>query len=389
MFSPFSLEAPSTYRLLSFGRELAKRGNNIKIVLPGLDRYSGFMADTYLGQNGVELIRPYQFRTKVLETSLLPFILSSVFRSLILKCDIIHVLKPNPVTFPGYIAKIMNNAPLIQDIDDLDHAVMTVEKHPKMRIWLTEKFESYLPKHADHILTSSSYLKRFYLNLGIGKDRITWIPSGVDCSKFERKSDLPLKGQCNLKSMVIVYVGSLNIGYNVSLLIRSMKLIVKERKDVSCLIIGDGTQRPSLQKLVQKLGLTEYVVFTGRVHHEEISKYLSISDIGFACFPKEQHYMAASNLKVFEYMAAGVPPVVSSVGDLPYYTGYGNAGAIVEFDVESVSKLMIDLLQDEKKRKRLGENARRHVKNNFDWQLLTKKLFHVYQEIARDRFVCV
>ena len=101
--------------------------------------------------------------------------------------------------------------------------------------------------------------------------------------------------------------------------------------------------------------MADYVVFTGRVPHEDVSKFLSISDIGFACFPRELHYMAASNLKVFEYMAAGVPPLVSSVGDSPYYVDYGNAGMIVDFDVENVSKTITDLLQDEKKRKRLSE----------------------------------
>jgi glycosyltransferase involved in cell wall biosynthesis len=313
-----------------------------------------------------------------------PYVFSTALKALLLTCDIIHIQKPSPLTCPGYLAKIKNKTFLVQDVDDLDHAVMIAEKHLRIRIWTAEKFERFFPKLADHIVTCSSYLKRIYENAGVEKDKITWISNGVNASEFDLKPNLSLKEDYRLKDRVIVYVGSLNIETQVSLLLRSMKSIAKER-DVSCVIIGDGKARPRLESLTRKLGLNQHVVFVGHVQHVDVPKFLSISDIGYACFPRIDYIEAASNIKVFEYMASGIPPVVSPVGDLPYYVDFGNAGVITEYNVEDVSKALLCLLDDEKKRRKFGEYARRYVKDNFDWQVLTKRLLGIYEKLQEQK----
>lgn len=315
---------------------------------------------------------------------MVPYVFSTALKALLLTYDVVHVLKPSPLTCLGYLAKIRNKTPLVQDIDDLDHAVMIAEKHSRIRIWFVKQFERTFPKLADHIVTCSSYLKRIYENFGIEKDKITWISSGVNTSEFDVKPNLSIKENYGLRDKVIVYVGSLNIETQVSLLIRSMKLITRE-KDVSCLIIGDGRARPYLENLACKLGLNQHVIFIGRVPHIDVPKFLSISDIGFACFPRIDYIAAASNIKVFEYMASGIPAVVSPVGDLSYYTDFGKAGVIAEYNVKDVSRALLDLLDDDKKRKRLGEHARKYVRNNFDWQVLTERVLSVYEKLQEQK----
>ena len=378
MFSPFSTKASCTRRLISFAKELIRRGHTVSITLPSFDRHSGFTLETVENFDGIKLSHPFQLKVRKMEVATFSYTLSSSLSSLFLRCDIIHVLKPTPITWAGYLGKILYGTPIIQDIDDLDHAVMIAEKHPKMRIWFMRQSEKLLPKLADYVVTCSSLLKRIYIDLGVEQDKITWIPQGVNVSEFEVKSDLSIKAKYNLRDKVVVYLGALNNDVQVYPLIKAMKLIIAKRKDVSCLIIGDGSARSFYERLVHNLGLGEFVAFTGFVPHEDVPKLLSISDIGFACFVPPL-IPTGGLMKVFEYMASRVPVVVNQSGDLPYYIDYGKAGAITKLDPESLSSTLIQLLDDDRKRKKMGKHAYEYVKENFDWKILTEQLIRIYK----------
>lgn len=378
MLSPFSSKAPSTYRLISFATELSRNGHNVCIILPSSDRHSDFVFESNDHVNRVRLIRPYQLTSRNFEVSMAPYFFSSIFKTLSQRFDVVHILKTSPLTCAGYVTKFFYRSPVVQDIDDLDHLVMIAEKHPKVRVWIVKQFERFLPKVADQIITSSSLLRKMYLDIGIEEERIAWVPNGVSVSEFDVEGDMSLKARYNLRGKVIVYVGSLNNEAQLSPLLTAMRFVVKEREDTSCLIIGDGTARQSLECLTHDLKLEDYVIFAGKVVHKEVPKLLSICDVGFACFQKMNYISAASNIKVFEYMASGIPVVVSATGDLPHYIEFGKAGVIA--NVDSLSNSLLDLLTNDKKRKRLGEHARRYVTDNFDWRILTEKLEKIYKK---------
>jgi glycosyltransferase involved in cell wall biosynthesis len=311
---------------------------------------------------------------------MLPYTFSAALKSVNVKYDVLHVLKPTPMTCPGYMGKFLRGIPVVQDIDDLDHTTMAAEKHPKTSIWFMTQLEKIIPKFADQIIVSCSPLRQLYSHMGL-RSKITQISNGVFVDDFVTDVDTSLKEKYGLREKVVVYVGSLNNEAQLRPLLFSMQNIVNEKKNVSCLIVGDGIARQSLQHLGNSLNLRDFVVFAGKVPHSMVPRFLSISDIGFACFPKLDYFNYASNIKVFEYMASGVPAVVSPTGDLPYYIDYGRAGVVSNSDVTNLSNVLISLLTDERKRKKLGSYAKKYAVN-FDWTVLTQKLVDTYMKIA-------
>lgn len=380
MFSPFTHNAPSTYRILSFAKVLAQRGHNLTIVLPTYDRYSSFRVEYSEGTDGIQLIKPFQLKTSRMAVNMGPYIFSAGLNSLGLKCDVIHVLKPTPLSCSGYVPKFCLGTPVVQDIDDLDHVVMAAEKHSGASTWVMEQCERFIPRFADQIIVSCSALKTLYSSMGMA-DKINQIPNGVFVKDFEVEKDVKLKDQYALRDKVVVYVGSLNNEAQLHPLIYAMQKVVSQKKGISCLIVGDGSAKQSLQQLTKRLGLEECVVFTGRVPHAMVPRFLSVSDLGFACFPNLDYLKYASNIKVFEYMAAGVPAIVNSNGDLPFYVDYGSAGLIADPSVDNLSRAVVDVLSDDKRCRRLSTNAKAYVKN-FDWYVLAKELFSVYCDVA-------
>lgn len=379
MLSPFSIRAPSSYRLLSFSRVLCSKGHHVTLVLPNYDRHSGFLIDKNFNFPGIKLINPYQLKTRNLSINMFPYVASAILKNASLNYDIVHILKPTPITSFGYLFKPFH-IPIVLDIDDLDHLVMQAEKNSPLSTWVMYQSERLFPKLANKIIVSCSYLKQLYSQIDFQKNKIVQISNGVSVKDFNVKPDLNLKNKYNLKDKVVVYVGSLNNYDQLLPIIFSMQKVIKERRDTCCLIIGDGKIKNELEVLVRKLGLEEFFVFTGRIYHNLLPNFLSVSDLGLACFPSAELYNYASNIKVFEYLASGLPVIVSPTGDLPYYIDYGRAGIVSQPDFDHLSKALLKLLSDDRKRKSIGIHAKEYAKN-FDWETLTKNLLNVYSQL--------
>jgi len=129
MFSPFTSQSAGTQRLRAFGREFQRKGHDVTIVLPSIDRHSRFQVETSTEIDGIRLFRSPQLKLRHLEANMFSYIPSAAFASLSLKMDVLHVEKATPIALPGYLNKFARRTPLVQDIEDLDHEVMIHENH--------------------------------------------------------------------------------------------------------------------------------------------------------------------------------------------------------------------------------------------------------------------
>src|SRR6266566_7949124 len=99
-----TIKGSLSYRPLAFGKELFKRGHDVQIIAPRLDKYSKFKDEGITEIDGVKIMRPLQLKTKPLELGLIPYIISSTIILYKLHPDIIHIYKPNPITvIPAFL----------------------------------------------------------------------------------------------------------------------------------------------------------------------------------------------------------------------------------------------------------------------------------------------
>jgi len=130
-------------------------------------------------------------------------------------------------------------------------------------------------------------------------------------------------------------------------------------------IVGDGPQRVPLMDLAQKLRVD--ADFRGAVSPSEIPGQLWGSAIGVAPYPETvsaHHYF--SPLQVYEYLAAGLPIVASSIGQIPQ--AVGDAGVLVPGSNASALAQAIDnLVYCPLRRWELGAQARRQALRHCTW----------------------
>lgn len=134
--------------------------------------------------------------------------------------------------------------------------------------------------------------------------RTSVVPNGVDPQRFRPRPEPS-------GPFTIGFVGSLKPWHGVDVLVRA----VAQVNGVHLRIVGDGPERASLEQLAVGLGLTDRVEFAGMVSAAALPGELSRLHVGTAPYPTPEGYF--SPMKVFEYLAAGLPVVASRSGQLP------------------------------------------------------------------------
>jgi glycosyltransferase involved in cell wall biosynthesis len=143
------------------------------------------------------------------------------------------------------------------------------------------------------------------------------------------------------------------------------------RKDVGAVLIGDG---PELARVRQAAEGIETIVFTGALPHELMPAALSSADVGVAPFDLGAHGPLSlgfywSPLKIFEYMAAGLPVVAPGIDRIPSLVEDGVEGVL--YPPADGSDGLADALMtlaDPARRKALGAAARQRAVRDYSWE---------------------
>lgn len=139
------------------------------------------------------------------------------------------------------------------------------------------------------------------------------VPTGIEIERFYKEkysqkatNDIKKKLGLSIDDKVILFVGRLGKEKSVDLLIEGQAAIVKKHPNCKLLIIGDGPDMESFQKIAKKNKVENNVIFAGKVAWEEIPKYYQVADI-FATASRTE----TQGLTVIEAMAASIPVVAA------------------------------------------------------------------------------
>jgi glycosyltransferase involved in cell wall biosynthesis len=124
-------------------------------------------------------------------------------------------------------------------------------------------------------------------------------------------------------------------------------------------------------------GLGQASVFTGAVDPERVPGLLASMDVAVAPYPLLEHFYF-SPLKVYEYMAAGLPVVASRIGQLQTLIKPGHNGLLVSpGDAAELAAALEQLQSDRNLRARLGQSARQTVLSRFTWDEVVARIFEL------------
>jgi glycosyltransferase involved in cell wall biosynthesis len=181
------------------------------------------------------------------------------------------------------------------------------------------------------------------------------------------------------RPLLVVYVGFMGRQDGLDLLVESIEHLVKreKREDATFVLVGAGTMLPQLQAMVAEKGLESFVTFTGQVSHEEVSLYLSNADIGVAPDPKTPMNDNSTMIKIFEYMAFGLPTVLFDLKEGRRSAGPAALYAVPNDPVDFASQIL-KLLNGSELRARLGACGRQRIEEGLNWEVEKTVLLRAY-----------
>ncbi|WP_231916267.1 glycosyltransferase [Microbacterium karelineae] len=192
--------------------------------------------------------------------------------------------------------------------------------------------------------------------------RVVVEPNGVDVARFDgadRGADGPF---------TVGFVGTLKPWHGTETLIDAFALLAPGHPDARLVIVGDGPERPVLERRADERGIADRARFVGAVAPSDVPRWLRSIDVAAAPYPAAgDPYF--SPLKVLEYLAAGSVVVASRVGQLPELVADGRTGLLVPpSDPSALAAALRRLAADADLRRSLAEAGRAEVEARRTWR---------------------
>lgn len=288
-----------------------------------------------------------------------------------IKFNLIHAHFIYPSSYVGAELKERYSKPLIitghgHDVYDLPF---------KDAKW-NAKIRSILNK-ADHIITVSKSNYSKLIQLEISKDKISIIPNGYDLNLFKPASTHASRDKVGLpvNKKIVLSVGNLETVKGHEYLIKAMKKVIQKEKDILCLIVGSGSQRNKLERLVKELDLQDDVMLLGSKPHDEIPLWINACDVFVLPSLNE-----GNPTVMFECLGCGKPFVGTTVGGEPEIIINEKLGILVEpGNSEQLADAILKALNKEWNKEHILNYAKQ-----FTWEEIAEKIMVVYEEVCKN-----
>lgn len=179
----------------------------------------------------------------------------------------------------------------------------------------------------------------------------------------------------------ICYVGGLSEG-------RGITICMKAAYGNDCrLALGGIFMPPSYEDDLRSMEEFSCIDYRGKLNRQEIASLLNQSSIGISLMSAGMQYNCTTNFntKIYEYMAMGLPVILSCNQYNKKTLEEWNFGIpVLPNDVEAVTAAIRYLLDHPDEARKMGENGRRAVKERFNWSIEEKKLLDLYEDVLKE-----
>lgn len=231
-----------------------------------------------------------------------------------------------------------------------------------------EKYEKCIARQLDFVITATDHIKDIFVEYGCVAESVKNYPllNDIQCDNEDYFSRQP----------ILCYAGGVTEQRGITTLLKAV-----EGLDVELDIAG-SVEKDYLEQLKGLAGWKS-VNYLGYLNRSDINKLYNKSKIGLVVLKDTPNHRYSLPIKMFEYMAAGIPFVASKFPLWEQIVNEVHCGICVDPEsVEGIRSAINKLLIDEKAAKRMGQNGRKAVSNTYSWDREAVKLIDIYKKYA-------
>ena len=227
------------------------------------------------------------------------------------------------------------------------------------------------------IATNGAFREIALTRGGVSPERNFVVRTCPDLQEFPLHAARPELKQG--RQYLVVYVGFMGSQDGLDLLLESIGYLIniRGRRDTLFALIGSGSELDRLKAHATAHGLNDCVKFTGALYGDDVGAYLATASVGVAPDPSNIFNDKLTMIKIFEYMAYGIPVVLY---DLPQ--GHESAGEAALYargnDPIDFADKISQLLDSGTTRDRIGAIGKRRIAESLNWGIEKQMLLKAY-----------
>ncbi len=337
-------------RVMRYAEALAEHGDHVDVL--ALSRGKGQPTSETIGKVNVYRI---QSRTGKNQRTKLDYLVpivrfllaSSVWmtrKHLRRRYDLIHAHNvPDFLVFSALIPKLMG-AKVILDIHDIlpEFYASKFGASPRsLCVKMLMFFERLSARVADHVILANHLWFDKYTQRAAPSSKCSTLINYVDSRRFHARQRTRKDNR-----IVMLFPGGLQWHQGLDIAIRAFQKVLLNYPNAEFHIYGEGNMKPKLIALVSELGLNGKVQFFDPVPANQIADIMANADLGVV--PKRANSFGneAYSTKILEFMALGVPVVVSETRVDRYYFDDSLVRFFPSGDAEALAKAVLEVLEN-------------------------------------------
>ncbi|MEW6077411.1 MAG: glycosyltransferase family 4 protein [Thermodesulfobacteriota bacterium] len=248
------------------------------------------------------------------------------------------------------------------------------------------RLEKFVINYADRVVCNSGYtmsrLTRFY-----HPRHCDILPPGVDVDIFRPQpidsSDIFYANLGIPEHMPVVLAMGRHIEWKGYIHLVEAAARLKDRSSFVLVVGGQGPETDNLKKRAADLGIRERVILPGHIPNRDMPRlYNRASVFVQPSVIDGGGHTEGLGVVLMEAMACGIPCVASDVGGIPDLVRDGHNGILVPAgDVPVLAESIFSLLKDPATGRKMGENGRRFIEQNYSWTALTGKTIALLESL--------
>ncbi|KXH77146.1 MAG: hypothetical protein AM326_05620 [Candidatus Thorarchaeota archaeon SMTZ-45] len=371
----------SGYLATRLGQELAHRGHIIHFIT--YQRPFSLMWEQTRGVH-VDLVDSFEY--PLFEGTGPPYAMALTSKIIKVatdsKLDLIHAHYAIPHAMAAYMAREIAGIPYVVTLHGSD--VHSLGQDPAYKPVVQHTIEK-----ADAVTAVSEFLKKkAHEELGIERE-IHVIPNFIDITKFSHLNGVRLyvESGCvglrkeeeaielNPEEKILLHASNFRKVKRVVELVEIMRIVVDHFQKARLIIAGDGPTRIEVERKIEALDLCNNIHLLGvKSNMQEI---MCSADLFLL-----NSTLEGMPLVLLEAMACGLPVITTPAGGIPELVRPGTDGMVTKgFDQEEYAQAIIELLENDEKRKNLGKAGRKRVEDSFAAERVVSMYERVFEDI--------
>jgi glycosyltransferase involved in cell wall biosynthesis len=298
-------------------------------------------------------------------------LITTIWVILSVKETIEVVIAANPLNaFISNILRLLNKSKIKNTVYlSADFAIQRFDNLLLNKIY--HVLDTFSMELSNYTWSVSKRIVEYRSKKGLDKNRNLFLPNSP------LFSEIKLHDRARRRKFDLVIVSAIEKGIAFKLLIRALSELKHVFRKMRLIIIGSGSEEQELRKYVKKLNLEKDVIFIGLLSHGEMFKILTRCGVGIALYDTvdKKHFRFYSDpMKARDYLAAGLPVIISGNTAIGYEINNRKAGYLVRLDKKDIVNKIKLVFSDPKTYQMMRRNALLFSKDYNIEKMLTKYL---------------